>query len=142
MVISTYQAALLHAKAYRILRNDIADMLKPFGISLPEWSTLETVAKNSTIRSTELALELGVEIPMVTTLLHQLDEKKLILRSENTDDKRSRMIVLTPEGQALVDGIEEKFKTALPHYFEGLSLEDIHGHLRVLRRIIEKHVVK
>ncbi len=139
MVISTYQAILLHAKAYRILRVDLSKMLKPFHISLPEWSTIEIIAKTPRIRGTELAHELGVEIPMVTMLLKQLEEKEYILRSATTGDKRSRTIVLTETGTALVHNVDLALRSQLPEYFQDIPVDDMRAHVRVLEKIIVNH---
>lgn len=139
MLFSVHQAVLLQAKAYRILRADVTVMLKPFDISLPEWCTMNLIAENPMIRGTEIAHELGVEIPMVTLIIRELEQKKILKRSFNTMDKRSRNISLTPHGKTTVTLIATTFKKSLPIYFDGTTSEDMRAYVRVLQNIIAKH---
>lgn len=139
MIMTSYEAAKIHSKAYRLLRSYIATQLKPFHISYPEWATLYHLHTTPDIRGTDLARELGVEIPMVTMLLHQLEEKKLITRKANTEDKRSRVITVTSKGVALYEEVTTLLKSTLPDYFSDITIEDLKAHVRVLQKIIEKH---
>jgi MarR family transcriptional regulator for hemolysin len=59
------------------------------------------------IRQKDLAASLGIEGPSLVRLMDSLIAKGLIERSEDTRDRRAKLLRLTPEGLKLVDHIRK-----------------------------------
>lgn len=137
MHIPAYQAALLQAKAHRKLRQEVAAMLSPFNLNLLEWALLGMVSADKEVRITSAASELGVEIPMITSLLNSLEEKKMIERSVDQKDKRKRTLTLTQLGIETLACSQSHLKTELQHYFDEVSSKDLEGYFNVLNAIIK-----
>ena len=139
MTTSLYKAALLHGRAYRILKHNVAGVLKSFDLNLHEWVLLSVLSHHNTLRSTELAHEIGVEVPAITQLTLELEKRGYIARQMGSEDRRQRFFSLTKNGELLVRNCEVQLEKELTGYFSGVSLSDMKGHLRVLEQIIEKH---
>ena len=138
MTISLYQAALLHGKAYRILRQNVVGLLKKCDLTLHEWVLLSLLAETGRQSSSALALEIGVELPMITQLTLLLEKRELIQRVTGQSDKRQRFFSLTTKGKKLVKNCEANLQKELAGYFAELSVQDIEGHINVLKHIIAK----
>ena len=80
MTIPLHHAAILQAKAYRILRQDVGLILEPEQLSMHEWVVLSLLEERKSMTTSALAEELGVELPMITLLTNSLEERKLIER--------------------------------------------------------------
>ena len=137
MHIPAYQAALLQAKAHRKLRQEVSTLLSPFNLNLLEWALLGIVSADKQVRITSAASELGVEIPMITSLLNSLEEKKMIERRVDQQDKRKRTLTLTKLGTETLSCSQSHLKTELQHFFSQVSATDLQGYFKVLNAIIK-----
>ncbi|GFE61812.1 MarR family winged helix-turn-helix transcriptional regulator [Geobacter sp. AOG2] len=54
------------------------------------------------VRQKDLAASVGIEGPSLVRLLDALVAKGLVRRSEDATDRRAKLLLLTPEGQAAV----------------------------------------
>ncbi|MBT0652426.1 MarR family winged helix-turn-helix transcriptional regulator [Geomobilimonas luticola] len=59
------------------------------------------------IRQKDLAASVGIEGPSLVRLLDTLIAKGLIQRSEDSTDRRAKLLGLTPEGERVVDRIRK-----------------------------------
>ncbi|MBS2552530.1 MarR family transcriptional regulator [Catenulispora sp. NL8] len=53
------------------------------------------------LRMSELAARLGWDKPYTTTVVDDLEERGLVTRNVAPDDRRAKMVELTPEGHAV-----------------------------------------
>lgn len=53
------------------------------------------------LRMSELAARLGWDKPYTTTVIDDLEERGLVTRNVAPDDRRAKMVELTPEGHAV-----------------------------------------
>jgi DNA-binding MarR family transcriptional regulator len=134
-----YQAALIHFKAYRLLRAEVTKMVKHFDLSMHEWVVLSVLEHRKTRKTSDLAEELGVELPLITQVTYSLEDRKLIGRHTGENDKRQRHFSLTEQGLSLIKKTEEYMIEYFKVNFPKLSLTDIRGHLKVLQVIIETY---
>lgn len=59
------------------------------------------------VRQKDLAASVGIEGPSLVRLIDTLVVKGLLQRSEDSTDRRAKLLCLTPEGQLLVARIKE-----------------------------------
>lgn len=75
------------------------EKLRHHGITYPQMGVLLAVSKAASAMSqTELAGTLETDTTTITVICDSLEKKKLILRSPNPVDRRSKVISLTPAG--------------------------------------------
>lgn len=130
-----YEVAILHAKAYRVLKSNVARILESFQVSITQWTILNLLSQNTKIRTKDIAQEMGVEVPFVTHQLNLLQERKLITRVISKEDKRERSLQLTKEGEKTVEASLASVKKDLDTYFKGVSPQDMKGYLAVLEML-------
>jgi DNA-binding MarR family transcriptional regulator len=84
---------------------------QPFGLRKAEFSLLMLLLANGATASKRLAGTLRLSAPNLTMLIDRMQEKKWLRRERNPADRRSQLIVLTPEGQALARRAQAASKT-------------------------------
>ena len=133
---TSYRIGLLQAKAYRILKQRTTLVLAPFGISTIEWALLGLLADTKGLRMKQLADELGVEAPFVTTMVQQLQKKLLVHLELNELDKRVKTLALTNEGKRFVTETEPQVRSAMRPIIQGAGVTDLLGYVSILELII------
>jgi MarR family transcriptional regulator for hemolysin len=133
----TYLTAALFAKSYKALRDTVTRELSQHDLSTVAWTLLGAVASapNGT-RLVELADELGVRAPFVTTLTNDLVERGLIDRVAHQFDRRAKLLVLSRRGKQFVARVEGELEGELRKLLAGLTDEDLKTYQKVLETII------
>lgn len=133
----TYLTAALFAKSYKSLRDTVTRELSQHGLSTVAWTLLGAVASAPNgIRLVELAEELGVRAPFVTTLTHDLVERGLIERVAHQFDRRAKLLVLSKKGKQFVARVEAELAGELRKLLKGLTDEELKTYQKVLETII------
>jgi DNA-binding MarR family transcriptional regulator len=76
------------------------ERLEPLGLSPRAWGVLSTLAESGPLPQIELAIATGTDRTMMVYLLDELEERGLIERVRNPEDRRSFLIHLTTAGAA------------------------------------------
>jgi MarR family transcriptional regulator for hemolysin len=77
------------------------------GQSRARWQTLFSIAFTDERTTTlQLAERLGVQWPTLVRTLNGLEQDGLIRRTDNPDDRRSRLIEITPEGRRMIADVQ------------------------------------
>jgi DNA-binding MarR family transcriptional regulator len=104
--VATYQIGLVQAQAYRYLQAHFQAALKPFDLTIPEWSLLGLLYDHNEMTLTQITAALKSKASHPTVLVDRLEERDLVHRSVHKNDKRTKLVALTPKGKALVPEIE------------------------------------
>lgn len=135
---TTYRVGLLQAKAFRILKNHTDDALSKHAISNVDWVFLGLLHDNiNGLRLKEMAEELGVEAPFVTSLFNKLEKINLVTSRVDTFDSRAKNIQLTSRGHTFVIATEEYLKDKMKKLLVGAGKSDLLSYVTVLEKIIE-----
>ena len=134
---TTYRVGLLQAKAYRVLKQRTADVLKPHGISTFEWAFVGMLSDKESMRSKDAALELGVEAPFVTQMVASLKKKGLVTERKSLEDSRAKAIALSEDGRAFVAKLEPIVRAHMRPLLQNIGVRDLLGYLAVLEKITE-----
>lgn len=108
----------------------------PLNCSQGETGTLLylTFVKNG-ISSSELAENLGVSLPRITSVLNSLEAKELVKKSINNIDKRKTIVEITKLGKELVLSKRQEAVEKITKIIEKLDDEDIKNYIRITRKI-------
>ena len=136
--LPTYKTSLLQTKAYRLLREYIVAIFKEYDLTVTQWSVLGNLYESTQMRLADIAELLGVEAPHITNMIDILIQKGLVERKENIDDKREKLITLTPKAQELIPHIEQEAYKKLHDLFQGISEETVNTYFSVLTYLITK----
>jgi DNA-binding MarR family transcriptional regulator len=136
MPLPSYEAGLLQAKAYRLLKTHTGKTLQQYGLTMAEWAVvghLMDISKG--LRLADLSTLLGVEPPLVTRLVDSLEDQQLVRRQSDKSDRRAKRICLSAKGGKLVVTVETAMRQSMKELLVGVGFEDLQSYLRVLRAI-------
>ncbi len=99
------------------------------------------IGKAEKITPTALSKFLNMEKGSLTTLIDSLEEKKLVVRSSDPNDRRKVLLSLSPEGIEYMKTIEEQSQRGLALMVANLDeneIDQMHVSLKTLVQILKK----
>lgn len=109
----TYRIILI-ARRYRAM---LDEQLRPLGYGTARMEALATIARaKEPSAQIAIAKRIGIEGPTLTRMLDTLEADGLVLRRQDPNDRRTKLIELTDEGRKALDEIMEvahAFRTAV-----------------------------
>jgi DNA-binding MarR family transcriptional regulator len=72
------------------------------GYSMSQLMALNFISRKGPCGITDLGEEMGISSPAASQLLDRLVQHKLILRTEDPKDRRSKLVALTDKGQQII----------------------------------------
>ncbi len=125
----------LLSRAARQWRRAADLRLRPFDLTEATWLPLVHIARApEPPRQKDLAASMSLDGSSVVRLLDNLEAAGLIRRREG-DDRRAKIIVLTPRGRAIADRVETVARRVRSDALAGLSDKDIETTVRVLQHV-------
>jgi DNA-binding MarR family transcriptional regulator len=94
-------------------------------ISIPQFRTLRFIQCNPDSSLSHLAEHLGLTLPSVSKLVDGLVKQKLVIRLESTADRRRLTLVLTQNGEAIVNSAREGAQSNLAKILDCLSSDEL-----------------
>lgn len=111
-------------RAQLVVFDDAMKALSETGLRLAQFSAMSLMRENPGRKQAEIARALGIQRPNMVALLNGLEARGLAVRVRSQIDRRSHAMMLTPEGDALLD--------------RAIELLNIHEK-RMTQRIGEEH---
>jgi len=140
--LTTYQAVILQARAYRTVRTFMVETLRNYGLTLTEWLMIGVVVDTNRdgARISDLAEVLGVELPVITNLVKRAELTGWVTRTTDTTDKRAKRIISTMEGREKACDIEGELQTATGTWLKDLDVSMLDGYLTTVGTLAVKEV--
>lgn len=93
----------LHAqRAARALSRRFDAALRPLGLTSGQFSLMMSLNRPEPAGMGSVAALLGLDRTTLTAALKPLERRRLVASRAHRDDKRSRLLTLTPQGRALL----------------------------------------
>jgi len=119
------------SKAYnRVLQERLA----AYDIGLAEYLHLRTLWSHDGLSQIELSQRIGIEKASSTAVLNSLEEKELIQRKRNSEDKRKINVFLTIKGHGLKTTLLPAARTVALKAVEGFDENEV----RILTGFLQK----
>jgi len=131
-------AVLLGAKEAVIA--PLRPILREYNVTEPQWRVLRVINDRGATDATGLAEISLLHAPSVTRILKDLEERKLIVRESDANDRRRTMLALSPDGREVVKGTSRNMMRVLREYsdrFGADRLERLADELRALSAAIK-----
>ena len=109
-------------RVHRLCREAITAAVEPLGLTQSRWIAmihLNHLSEGATQQ--QLAHSLGIEMPSLTRTVKQLEQQQLIIRRVDEDDKRSRKIYFTEQGQQLLSTLKVLIVDVKLQLYAGLT---------------------
>jgi DNA-binding MarR family transcriptional regulator len=110
--------------------------LTELNLSFSHMRVLMVLATRGTLPMKELAHELALTPPSLTSLVRRLVEVGLVVRQQHPEDSRVVLLSLTPEGGQLFKLLADERISRFSEMLRGLSDEDQELFLSLLERMI------
>lgn len=109
-------ATLLVAR--EAIMTPLRPILREYNITEPQWRVLRVINDRGASDATGLA-EVGLlHAPSVTRILKELEDRKLVIREPDPDDRRRTLIALSPAGREIVKSTSKYMVRVLREYSE------------------------
>jgi len=111
------------ARCYSTYAKAVAAKIQEYGLTTPQFGTLEALYHLGPLSLGELAEKLLVTGGNVTYVMDRLEDQGLVYRFRRPDDRRVVLAKLTPEGHALVADAFPEHAEHIEHLSRHLSRE-------------------
>lgn len=109
----------------------------PLDLTVQQLRVLNLVAAEPGLTSQDLARQLAVSPPTASGLVDRLEEKGVLERRRDPDDRRLRRLYLTEAGQQAAREGDSLFERALVAVIQLMSLEDMQALKRSSETMLE-----
>jgi DNA-binding MarR family transcriptional regulator len=103
------------------------------------YQVLRAAAHDNPGSQAALAQRLNIDRTVMTYLLDDLESAGLVSRQPDPSDRRSRRVLATPHGAAVLADLDTRFRHAEQHLLAGLA-PDAQAAFRILLRDLAAHV--
>jgi DNA-binding MarR family transcriptional regulator len=123
-------------RLYLLVSQRLNDALKSYGLARSQWQVLSRIERVGTLSQKELQHAMQVESATLTGIVDVLAAKGWLERLESPDDKRCRVLRLTPEGAELMTRIPDPYEIVETRMLGDVSGTDREQAQRVLEAMI------
>ena len=79
--------------------------IKDTGLGLTDFVALEALLHKGPLTITEIQSKVPLALGSMTAAVDRLEKKGLILRTPSPDDRRAKVLKLSPKGKAMVEAV-------------------------------------
>jgi DNA-binding MarR family transcriptional regulator len=137
-LISRSVPFLLHCAAFHSTRC-VADALAPLGIEPRQFGVLCTLKSSGPQSQGGIGERLGIDRTTMVQLVDELEQRGLVERQRNPNDRRSYQLTLTPVGQQTVDEARELAEGSEEQVLAMLDDEERDALRELLARVVIAH---
>ncbi|MBS4174880.1 MarR family transcriptional regulator [Bacillus sp. FJAT-49736] len=106
--------------------------LKPFNITTEQWSVLRTLSETDHISQKELSELADKDQATLTKILDLLEKHQFVKRVSNPADRRSFLITITDQGEALAKKVAPFIEEIFVKIINGIDEQSIEIYQEVL----------
>jgi DNA-binding MarR family transcriptional regulator len=111
--------------------------LAPYDISAPQLIVLSSVANSEADSAAALCKSISYDPGAMTRMIDRLEQKGLIRRVPNPDDRRATNLEITVAGKALYPQLLAAKETVQAQFLRGFSETDVRTLESLLNRVLE-----
>lgn len=133
--VTAVEVADEFSRTAKVLVRRFDERLGEHGVSTPRSRLVVEVARSQPVRLTELAHAVGIAQGTASTLVDGLVREGLLERTPSADDRRSVLLHVTPDGEALARGWVSSYQRAAEELFAPLDDDELVALAAMLRRL-------
>jgi DNA-binding MarR family transcriptional regulator len=122
-------------KTYLTMLPALLKAMGKFKLRPADFSVLVLVRGNPDINQKRISEILNISPPNMATLLDRLEQRGILVRQRNPNDKRSQILVLTPEGLRICNKAEKAVAETEEAIGSVLTTEEKNELVRLLRKL-------
>jgi MarR family 2-MHQ and catechol resistance regulon transcriptional repressor len=94
---------LVLGRCHRALNRIAERSIRECGLGLTDFAALEALLHKGPLTITEIQSKVPLALGSMTAAVDRLEKKGLIIRTGSRDDRRAKLLKLTPEGRRVVE---------------------------------------
>lgn len=102
------RATYVLGRLSRIVRRLLEDTLKPYELTLPEYTILTVLRRRPGLSNAQLARRAYITPQSMQEVLSRLETRGIVVRTQSPDNQRIRTAVLTESGNRLIESVENE----------------------------------
>jgi MarR family 2-MHQ and catechol resistance regulon transcriptional repressor len=126
---------LVMMKAMRALTRYAAKDIEETGLGLSDFSVLEVLLHKGPLPVNTIGPIVNLTPGSISTAVDRLFSKGLVSRLESAEDRRIRIVALTPDGKDLIVRAFRKHAGQMRKVFSELSPEELRGLEMALKKV-------
>src|ERR1700760_3316609 len=131
----TDQVWIAMMKAMRALRKYAAAGIEETGLGLSDFAVLKVLLHKGPLPVNTIGSIVDLTPGSISIAVDRLFAKGLVTRVESAEDRRVRIVTLTPRGKALIDSAFRKHAGQMKRVFSELSPEELRGLELALKKV-------
>lgn len=120
---------------YRTLKKEFNLILESEGMTNGEFLMLKNIVQSGERKVSEMAKELGVSLPYITSLSDKMVKKGFIEREQSREDRRIVVLKLTKEGKKKYLKLDRLILKYLESGFDRLSDQELLTFDKILKKV-------
>ena len=124
-------------RAQQIAVSIFLEECAPIDLTPVQYAALVTVRENPGVDATRLSALVAFDRSTLGNVLERMEAKALILRSGSKDDKRIKVLHLSPKGERVLQDAEPLAQRAQERILAPLVPEDREVFMRMLAQLVE-----
>ncbi|HMV79667.1 MAG TPA: MarR family transcriptional regulator [Leptospiraceae bacterium] len=120
---------------YRTLKKEFNQILESEGMTNGEFLMLKSIVQSGNRKVSELAKELGVSMPYITSLSDKMVKKGFIERRQFEEDRRIVVLKLTKEGKKKYSRLDRLILNYMETGFDRLSDQELLTFEKILKKV-------
>ena len=126
---------LVMMKAMRALTRYAAAGIEDTGLGNSDFRVLEVLLHKGPLPVNTIGPVVDLTAGSISIAVDRLVAKDLVSRVESAEDRRVRIVALTPRGKALIDSAFRKHSGQMKRVFSELSPEELRGLELALKKV-------
>lgn len=122
-------------KASQAVEARAMESIARFGIGRSDFGVLEALLHRGPLNAKQLGEKVLLTSGSVTAAVDRLEERELVRREDDAEDRRACIVRLTPAGRRLIERAFAQHRAEMDVVLEGFSVEDRRTLLPLLRKL-------
>lgn len=126
-------------KAARIMRDEVAEGLKPLSLSFQEYVILRMIENHASETQQELAMRNGIDRTSMVDIVDKLEKRELLVRHKDEHDRRKYQLLITPKGRKTLTHAKRITEKVQKKLLQPLSEIELQTTKEALSKLIRTH---
>jgi len=122
-------------KAFEAVRAHDLASIESTGLCMSDFGTLEVLLHKGPLPVNAIGEKILLTSGSITTAVDRLEKKGLVKRQASGDDRRVRMVHLTPKGKSLIESVFDRHQRALALATDGITDEEKKVLIALLKKL-------
>ncbi|WP_353616538.1 MarR family transcriptional regulator [Bacillus sp. AFS029533] len=129
---------LLLMQTSKAIHDRIKDEMAKYNLSITEFSVLEVLYQKEKQTIQQIGNSILVSSGSMTYVIDKLEQRELLCRIPCPDDRRVIHVILTDEGNELMNEIMPKYNDFINNMFDSLDFNETDTFVKLLKKVRNK----